>query len=362
MNIKTDIAGLIIRPYVIPANVDDADAADFLAMVDVRNRIYREISGSDDEYMSPSELLPNFWPDTYTKRHFLLIELDGVVVGRAGVDLPLEEDSRVAFWIVELIEDVWGQGYGSAAYDIVEQIARDAGRTSLQSWAEHPASDDPRVEPPTGFGYVPNDHIARFYTRHGYSLEQVERKSLFDLHGDLSAVERIGAEARDAASDYEVVQWMVPTPAEFVAGYCLMKERMVTDAPSADMEFDEEVWDEARLRKMEARVLDGDRTQLVTAARHRVTGELCAFNELNMPVDHALTTHQNDTLVLSDHRGHRLGALVKTAGILHLRELAPESPRIITWNAEENRPMLAINEELGFYPAAHIGAWKKVID
>lgn len=361
MNTKTNIAGLTVRPYIIPTSVDNDEAADFLAMVDVRNRIYREISGSDDEAMTASELLPNFWADEYTKRHFLLIEVDGVIVGRAGVDLPLEGDSHVAFWIVELIQDVWGQGYGSAAYEVVEQIARDAGRTSLQSWAEHPASDEPRIKPPTGFGYVPKDHIARFYLRHGYSLEQVERKSLFDLQGDLSAVHRIGGEARVAASDYEVVQWMLPTPEEFVAGYCLMKERMVTDAPSADMEFDEEAWDEARLRTMESRILDGNRTQLVTAARHRVSGELCAFNELNIPLDHTLTTSQNDTLVLSDHRGHRLGALVKTAGILRLRELAPESPRIITWNAEENRPMLSINEELGFYPAAHIGAWKKVL-
>ncbi|MGF3054028.1 GNAT family N-acetyltransferase [Microbacterium sp. YY-03] len=361
MNTNTKTAGPTIRPYVIPTSVDATDAGDFLAMVDVRNRIYREISGADDEFMTASELLPNFWADEYTKRHFLIVELDGVVVGRVGVDLPLEGDSHVAFWSIELIEDVWGQGIGTAAYDVVEQIACDAGRTSLQSWAEHPASDAPRLEPPTGFGYVPKDHIARFYLRHGYSLEQVERKSLFDLQGDLSAVDRIGREARVAASAYEVVQWMLPTPAEFVAGYCLMKERMVTDAPSADMEFDEESWDEARLRKMESRILDGERTQLVTAARHRVTGELCAFNELNIPLDHTLTTHQNDTLVLSDHRGHRLGALVKSAGILRLREIAPDSPRIITWNAEENRPMLSINEELGFYPAAHIGAWKKVV-
>lgn len=361
MNSTTEIAGLTIRSYVIPTSIDNDDAADFIAMVDVRNRIYREISGSDDEAMTAAELLPNFWADEYTTRHFFVIEMDGVMVGRMGVDLPLEDDSRVAFWIIELIEDVWGLGIGSAAYEIVEQIAREAGRTSLQSWAEHPASDDARLEPPTGFGYVPKDHIARFYLRHGYSLEQVERKSLFDLQGDLGAVERIHGEAAAAAADYEVVQWMLPTPEEFVSGYCVMKERMVTDAPSADMEFNEEVWDEARLRKMEARVLDGNRTQLVTAARHRVSGELCAFNELDLPLDRTLTTSQHDTLVLSDHRGHRLGALVKTAGILRLRELAPDSPRIITWNAEENRPMLSINEELGFYPAAHIGAWKKVL-
>ncbi|NLI17425.1 MAG: GNAT family N-acetyltransferase, partial [Actinomycetales bacterium] len=46
----------------------------------------------------------------------------------------------------------------------------------------------------------------------------------------------------------------------------------------------------------------------------------------------------------------------------HLFALNPHAARIHTWNAEENRFMLDINEALGFRAAAVEGAWQKVVD
>ncbi len=358
MDTLTDIE---FRPLQIPDAIDAPNAGDFVEMVRVRNLVYRQISGHDDHAIPADELLAYFAPTEYERRLMWLIVDDGRIIGRAGTDLPLEKDSKVAFWLIELLQEHWGRGIGSAAYELIERTARENGRSVLQSWAEHPAAPGPTLAPPTGFGTIPEDHAARFYRRHGYTLEQVERNSAFDLTAPFETVERLLSEAKAASTDYRVVQWFAPTPPEFVDGYAWMKSRMATDAPAAGLEFDEEKWDAARIAEHDARYTSSGRTLQVTAAQHIKTGELCAFNELVIGKDRTQASHQEDTLVLKDHRGHKLGTLVKCAGLISWRELAPESPRVMTYNAEENRPMLDINEAIGFVPIAYEGAWKKVL-
>ncbi|MCP2636664.1 GNAT family N-acetyltransferase [Microbacterium sp. HD4P20] len=357
----TTLTDIEFRPLVVPDSIDSPDAADFVEMVRVRNIIYREISGHGDESIAPDELLPHYQPTRYQARHAWIVLDDGAVIGRIGVDIPSEDGSKVALWLIELLHESWGRGIGSAAYELVERVARENGRTVLQSWAEHPAADGPRLTPPTGFGDIPEDHVARFFVRHGYTLEQVERASAFDLTGSFAEVERLLDEARAASQDYRVVQWFAPTPPEFAEGYAWMKSRMSTDAPAAALEFDEESWDAARIAEHDEKYTASGRTLQVTAAQHLATGALCAFNELVVGKDRTEASHQEDTLVLKEHRGHKLGTLVKCAGLMSWREVAPQSPRVITYNAEENRPMLDINEAIGFAPLAYTGAWKKVL-
>lgn len=354
-------ADLEIRPLTVPSSIADPAAADFIAMVNVRNHIYEQINGNTDESLTPAELLPHYLPAPHEIRVAWLILADGVVVGRAGVDFPLDGESRTAFWLIELVESARGRGIGSAAYELIEKTTREHGRTVMQSWATHPAADGPRIEAPTGYGSIPDDRAARFYRRHGYRLEQIERQSVFDLQAPFDDIERLRDDALAAAAGYEVVQWVLPTPQEHIAGYAWMKSRMSTDVPFAAMEFDEEIWDAERLLRHDRMYTDAGRLLLVTAARHVTSGELCAFNELVAGVDRTQASAQEDTLVLKEHRGHKLGTLVKCAGLMRWRELAPNSPRIITYNAEENRPMLDINEALGFLPVAYSGAWKKVL-
>lgn len=349
------------RPLTVPASIDDVDAADFIAVTRTRNEIYREIAGDDDDAMTPAQLLPHYQPDPDETRFAWAILVDGDVVGRVGVDLPHEEGSKAAFWIVELLRAHQGRGIGSAGYELVERTAREHGRTVLQSWAEHPDAPGSRLAAPTGFGSVPEDRAARFYRRHGYTLEQVERKSALDLTASPDTIDRMLRTSTEAAAGYRVVQWLAPTPDEYLDGYAWAKSRMSTDVPAAAMEFDEEVWDADRVRRHDQRYLDGGQTALITVAVHEQSGAIVAFNELVIGADRTAATHQEDTLVLAEHRGHRLGQLVKTAGLTRWREIAPESPRVITYNAEENRPMLDINEAIGFVPVSYSGAWKKTL-
>lgn len=352
---------LEIRELHIPDRIDAPDAADFREMVRVRNLVYREITGSSDDDARPDELLPHYRPTEDERRMSWLVVWDGRVVGRAGLDLPLETGSVTAFWLIELLREFHGRGIGSAVYELVEQTARRSGRRVLQAFAEHPDAPGDRLAAPTGFGEIPRDHAARFFLRHGHTLEQIERKSVLDLATSASAVDRLLERARTAASGYRVVHWTAPTPDAHVEGYAWLKSRMSTDAPAAGLDIDEEAWDAERVARHDARYVEAGRTLFVTAAQHIETGELAAFNELMIGADRTLATHQNDTLVAASHRGHRLGMLVKCAALVAWRDLAPQSPRVLTYNAEENRPMLDINEAIGFRPLAYEGAWKKVL-
>ena len=50
---------------------------------------------------------------------------------------------------------------------------------------------------------------------------------------------------------------------------------------------------------------------------------------------------------------------VKLANLRALADVAPGVERILTWNAGENAPMLAINAAMGFEAYALDGNWQK---
>ena len=62
--------------------------------------------------------------------------------------------------------------------------------------------------------------------------------------------------------------------------------------------------------------------------------------------------------MLREHRGHRLGALVKVANLERLLAEAPDARRVHTWNADENTHMNAINDAMGFVPRQRESIWR----
>ena len=91
-------------------------------------------------------------------------------------------------------------------------------------------------------------------------------------------------------------------------------------------------------------------------------GRLVAFTDLQVPLAQPERAHQGGTLVLREHRGHRLGALVKAAVLRELAATLPEVRRISTYNSDTNTPMVAVNEALGFRPAGQLSTWSLRLD
>ncbi|MCW3494257.1 GNAT family N-acetyltransferase [Microbacterium sp. SSM24] len=364
----TDIAQsatLVIRPVVVPASVDAPDAGTFLEMVRIANAVCLADAGHDYLREEAGEML-GFWQDQtdWTQLGFA-VERDGVILGVVKMMISTEDDVSTIEFDLMVDPPRWGEGAEQLLLAEVEREARERGIATIQTWTLHrPGTPGRRLSPPTGWGEIPaEDRQTVFQLDNGFSLEQVERNSVFDLTGRFDVVERMLAEAVAAAGDdYRIVTWSSPTPPEYRDGYAHVLSRMSTDAPSGGMVIDEQHWDADRVARRDARQQAQGLTVSVAAVEHIPTGKIAAYNELVIAEDRHGATQQYGTLVVKEHRGHRLGTIVKCANLLHWRELVPESPRVSTFNAEENRHMLDINETIGFVPASYAGAWKKVLD
>jgi hypothetical protein len=201
------------------------------------------------------------------------------------------------------------------------------------------------------------------FARHlGFTLAQREVRRRLSLPlGDEPAA-RLRDDPRGHPPGYTLLTWGDRWPDEYLDDRCEFGRRMSTDAPSGDEVLDEEVWDAARVRAIEAMLATQHRAKVTSVARHDASGRLVAFSEVVVSYDAPETAWQHDTLVLREHRGQSLGFATKVATLWALLERFPAVRSIDTMNAEENAHMIAINEQLGFEVVAHSNHWLKALE
>jgi GNAT superfamily N-acetyltransferase len=346
-----------IEPLVLPASLEAPDAADFLEYSELSDALVLETWGNLDRAMPREARLEAWRDDEYQQMRLFFVRLDGRLAARSWIRLPLEENLQDAMVRVDVLNEFTGRGIGRALLN--------SGRTTLQSFTEHPPGFDPDgsgiLKPGTGTGGVPAESRAvRFALAAGYTLEQVTRFSALDMppsDGMLDALER---EASAVAGDrYELLSWTDRCPDEYVDQMAVLMSRMSIDSPAGALHYDPEAWDAKRVRHVEDEWKATGQESLVAVARYTASGELAAYSVLQYSASKPWIAEQEDTLVAAKHRGNRLGMLVK---ILNLRRMAAEHPsveRVLTFNAAENGHMLAINVALGFRPAGYDGEWQR---
>ncbi len=90
-------------------------------------------------------------------------------------------------------------------------------------------------------------------------------------------------------------------------------------------------------------------------------GRLVAFTVLHVPLAQPGRAQQGATLVLCEPRGHRLGARTEVAVLREVAATLPAVRRISTCNSDSNRPVVAVNEALGFRRAGGLTTWSRRI-
>jgi len=287
-----------------------------------------------------ANLLRYGW-DLEPQRGFLARNADGRAVAVATVSLPTYDNTNQVWFELTVHPDHRDGAVEAELIEYVEQLARDEGRTMM------------------GFGGFDLPDAIELAHKHGYEQKAVEVNRRQDLAGlDWSIVRSLYDEAVAASTAYELVTLTGALPEDMLDGMIAVTAS-INDAPKDDLDIEDDVYSPERLRAYEEAQAKSDHTLYRVIAREKATGELAGHTVIAVERERPHIGEQHDTAVAREHRGHRLGALVKTAMLLKLRDAEPALTQVDTWNAESNNHMIGINEQLNYTIVARFLAYQK---
>lgn len=274
------------------------------------------------------------------RTELLAARLDGQLVGRALIGWPVIDNRHLGQFDLEVSPTHRRRGVGRALLAQVRHRAKQEQRRTLVTSANRQVPGGPPR----------SDAGARFLAamRFSVALESMWRR--IDLTAvDLADEQRLLADCLPRAAGYEPLSWTGPTPAPLAGGVAGLVNRLMTDAPTGELEVEESTLDAARLHADEQAALDRGTHLVGAAARHRETGDVAAFTRFDVrtPGDHGTIWV---TIADPRHRGHRLGTIVKIEAHRLVRKTFPDLQHVYTGNADENAHMVAINDRLGYVP------------
>ncbi|GLZ76103.1 GNAT family N-acetyltransferase [Actinorhabdospora filicis] len=270
--------------------------------------------------------------------------VDGEVVGGAQIEMPMRDNLNLAQVEVAVRPSSRRQGVGTALLEAVAARTASLGRTSLLGIVNQPVSDEPAAG-------------VTFAARHGFTWRNTEIRRSLPLPVPPAHLAELEAKAAARAGEYRLVSWAGACPEEWVEQFAYLKSMLMTDAPTGEMDYEQEIWDAERVRADEAKT-EAQGRKWVTTVAVAPDGTLAGNTQIGVP-GHESRTFQWDTLVLEVHRGHRLGLALKVANLRRLAEVAPGATSVETWNAEQNGPMVAVNEEIGFRVVEGLQEWQR---
>ncbi len=267
---------------------------------------------------------------------------DGAVVGSAGMWASDYDNLDNAWFDLSVHPGHRRRGLGTTLLRHLEQVALEGGR------------------PIVGCDGWESDAARAFAAHHGYEQKSQglsRRQYLSDLPAGWAAA---ADEARAThAAAYELVEVVGALPDPLVDPAAVLWAG-INDAPTDDLVIEDEKFPVERIRGYERAQLEVNRLYHLLA-RHRETGELGGHTIVAVDIERPQLGDQHDTTVAADHRGHRLGLVLKAGMLQWLARTEPQLQEITTWNAESNDHMIAVNEQLGYRVMGRALDWQRTL-
>jgi GNAT superfamily N-acetyltransferase len=148
---------------------------------------------------------------------------------------------------------------------------------------------------------------------------------------------------------YRLTEWEGTVPDALARSFADSR-RAMDDMPMEGTDFGRVVWDVERVVAAAEAVARRGELLHTVAAVDATDGSVVGFSELVVPGDGSGDGRHYGTAVLPEHRGKGLARWMKAAAVRHALERHPRLSGLCTDTAESNKPMLAVNDSLGYLP------------
>lgn len=164
---------------------------------------------------------------------------------------------------------------------------------------------------------------------------------------DWAVLDEMYADAAAQAADYEIREIPPEAPDDMVAELIAVISA-VNDAPTDVRHAERDQYPPERIRAYEAGEAGLGRIGYRLVAVHIPTGTFAGYTGIGVDAERPWYATQYITSVRAEHRGHRLGLLLKISMMRLLRDREPALRTVSTWNSPDNAHMIAVNETLGY--------------
>jgi GNAT superfamily N-acetyltransferase len=265
---------------------------------------------------------------------------DEEVVGWGTARFSYWDNPTIAEFSLDVHPRHQRRGLGTLLLELLRRCSAERGRERLDGYGWAGASSE------------------QFLPTRGFRVAQraVQRR-IEPASVDWWNIDLLLTSATRMSEAYELVPLVGRTPPDMVDNLVDVWAA-INDAPLDDLQADPDEFSAARLHAFDSAMAARRQEVYRFLARRREDGAWAGHTVVCVDRHRPGVAFQEDTTVVSSHRGHRLGIRLKTAMLQWLRDVEPGLTTIDTWNAMSNTHMIAVNDAIGCRVVNHGIAWQ----